>query len=123
MTLDPQDLGTIDLRLRVDAQNQVHLLITTESDATRELLQQRMAELREALARQEMGFGEVIVQVGDQQSDNQAATRWGFAGQQSEQGGDAGRGMSPVPQEQPAGLGAEPGRSVISVDGGMHIIV
>ncbi|MBF0096703.1 MAG: flagellar hook-length control protein FliK [Magnetococcales bacterium] len=85
VTLDPEDLGTIDLRLRVDGQNQVHLLITTQSELTKDLLHRQLGQLREALARQEMGFGEVVVQVGDQgQQDQYAAAQWSFADQQAQ---------------------------------------
>ncbi|MBF0161156.1 MAG: flagellar hook-length control protein FliK [Magnetococcales bacterium] len=119
VTLEPEDLGSLDLRLRVDAQNQVHLLITTETDASRELLQRQMGQLREALARQEMGFGEVIIQVGEQSQERQASAQWGFAREQRRQeegmGGDAevAQPVRPVETTRVEGV----------ADGGIHIIV
>ncbi len=124
VTLHPEDLGSIDLRLRVDAQNQVHLLITTDSDATRDLLNRQMPQLKEALARQEMGFGDVTVQVGDQQPDNQAAAQWGFAGERGAQEGGMGRGANPVVPDPSTVKGSdEKGRTLISATDGVSIIV
>ncbi|MBF0460988.1 MAG: flagellar hook-length control protein FliK, partial [Magnetococcales bacterium] len=119
VTLEPEDLGTIDLRLRVDSQNQVHLLITTETEAARDLLHQQMPQLRESLARHDMGFGDVTVQVGDQQAGTQGgAAQWGQQGQAQE--GGIGRGADPVVvSEQP-----EPPRGVVSAaEGVVNIMV
>jgi flagellar hook-length control protein FliK len=126
VTLDPEDLGSIDLRLRVDGQNQVHLLITTQSEMTKDLLHRQLGQLREALARQEMGFGEVIVQVADQgQQDQYAAAQWSFADQQAQRENLLARGsgrlgvetirvVDPVEVLQ---------RSMISATDGVSIIV
>ena len=67
VTLLPEELGTVDLRLRVDGQNRVHLLIMTETDAARDLMQRQMSQLRDALERQNMTFGDVHVEVDTQQ--------------------------------------------------------
>lgn len=119
VTLEPEDLGTLDLRLRVDAHNQVHLLITTETEEARNLLQRQMAQLQEALARQNMGFGQVTIEVGDQQQGNPAASQWGFAEQRTRQEGGVDRGVEEGGVDQPA---AEPG-GVVSVSEGVSIIV
>lgn len=74
ITLEPRDLGSIDLRLQVDDENRVHLLISTDSDATRELLNRQMSQLKEALARQNLGFGDVTVQVDVRQKGEE--TEW-----------------------------------------------
>ena len=84
ITLIPEELGTLDLRLRVDAQNQVHLLITAENEAARDLMNRQMSQLREALERQNMGFGEVFVQVDDRQQGGQEATQWQFGKEREE---------------------------------------
>ncbi|MBF0126839.1 MAG: flagellar hook-length control protein FliK [Magnetococcales bacterium] len=84
ITLHPRDLGAMDMRLVVDDQHQVHLMITTDSDAAREVLQRQMPQLREALARQNLGMGEVMVHVDDGRGGH-PAPEWGF------QGGDSAR--------------------------------
>lgn len=102
VTLDPEDLGTLDLRLRVDANNQVHLLITAETDEARNLLQRQMAQLQDALARHNMGFGQVTIEVGDQQQGNQTASQQGFAEHRTgQEGGGVGRGVEEGVQSQP----------------------
>ncbi|MBF0401004.1 MAG: flagellar hook-length control protein FliK [Magnetococcales bacterium] len=119
VTLEPEDLGTIDLRLRVDAQNQVHLLITTETDEARHLLQRQLAQLQEALARQDMGFGHVTVEVGDQQQGNQAASQWGFAERREESAGRRGSAVEEEGQSQPV----EQPKGIVSTTEGVSIIV
>lgn len=84
ITLIPEDLGTVDLRLRVDAQNRVHLMITTETDAARDLMNRQLNQLRDALERQNMSFGEVTVQVDDQRSGGKEWAQW-RSGEQSGQ--------------------------------------
>ncbi|MBF0621704.1 MAG: flagellar hook-length control protein FliK [Magnetococcales bacterium] len=76
ISLDPKDLGELDLRLRVDGDNQVHILITTESESAKEALMKQMGQLREALARQDLGFGEVMVQVGQEEGNDKG--QWQF---------------------------------------------
>ncbi|WP_193771108.1 flagellar hook-length control protein FliK [Candidatus Magnetaquicoccus inordinatus] len=126
VTLDPEDLGSIDLRVRVDGQNQVHLMITTQSEATKELLHRQMGQLREALARQEMGFGDVIVQVGDQEQQEQyAAAQWSFADQQAQRENLLARGLGRL-SEEPS-VRVDPleliRRPPVSVSEGLSIIV
>lgn len=66
VTLDPQELGEMTLRMRVDEENRVHLSIHTGTEAAKEVLTQQLSQLRDALARQDLGFGEVFVQVGSE---------------------------------------------------------
>ncbi|MBF0612655.1 MAG: hypothetical protein G8345_02975 [Magnetococcales bacterium] len=61
--LDPQDLGELDMRVKVDADRQVHMLITTESEQTKDLLQKQLGQLRDALAGQNLSMGDVRVEV------------------------------------------------------------
>ncbi|MBF0271188.1 MAG: flagellar hook-length control protein FliK [Magnetococcales bacterium] len=79
ISLHPRDLGGLDMRLVVDDERQVHLMITTESEATRDILNRQMPQLREALARQNLEMGEVIVHVDDG-SGGGNAPEWGFQG-------------------------------------------
>ncbi|MBF0340880.1 MAG: flagellar hook-length control protein FliK [Magnetococcales bacterium] len=83
ITLHPKDMGSLDMRLVVDEEHQVHLMITTDSDAARDLLNRQMPQLRDALARQNLGMGEVTVHVNDG-SDGFQASEWGFQGGQAE---------------------------------------
>ncbi|MEO5345166.1 MAG: flagellar hook-length control protein FliK [Magnetococcus sp. YQC-9] len=79
ISLNPRELGSLDMRLTVDGDHQVHLMITAESDAAREALNKQLPQLREALARQNLGMGEVTVHVDDG-SGGGAAPQWGFDG-------------------------------------------
>ena len=81
ITLVPEDLGTVDLRLRVDAHNRVHLMITTETDAARELMSRQLNQLRDALERQSMSFGDVTVDIEDQRAGGKAWAEWRFGEQ------------------------------------------
>ncbi|MBF0184444.1 MAG: flagellar hook-length control protein FliK [Magnetococcales bacterium] len=125
VTLTPENLGSIDLRLRVDGQHQVHLLITTESEMTKDLLHRQLGQLRDALARQEMGFGEVIVQVGDQgQQDHYAAAQWSYADQQAQREQLLARGSGRLHEDA---VRVDPvetmHRPIISASEGVSIIV
>lgn len=71
ITLQPRELGELSLRLQVDKESRVNILITADSDAAREVLSKQMTQLKEALARQNLEFGEVVVQVGDEQQQRQ----------------------------------------------------
>ena len=92
VTLVPEELGAIDLRMRVDAQNRVHMVIMTETDAARDLLNRQMSQLRDALERQNMEFGEVTVHVDDQKRGGEEMAQWGFGEQRDQLNGGMGRG-------------------------------
>ncbi|MBF0163012.1 MAG: flagellar hook-length control protein FliK [Magnetococcales bacterium] len=79
ISLNPRELGNLDLRVAVDGDQRVHVMITAESDATRDLLNKQIPQLREALARQNLGMGEVMVHVDDGRGGD-AAAQWGFQG-------------------------------------------
>ncbi|MEO5348989.1 MAG: flagellar hook-length control protein FliK [Magnetococcus sp. YQC-3] len=116
----PEDLGTLDLRLRVDANNQVHLLINAETHAARDLLQKQITELQDALARQNMGIGDVVIQVNDQQQNNHAAAQWGFAEQREQREGSVPRGTEGSGQEKSTD---RPLSIVSAADGVVNIVV
>ncbi|MBF0627705.1 MAG: flagellar hook-length control protein FliK [Magnetococcales bacterium] len=79
ITLNPRDLGGMDMRLVVDEDHQVHLMITTETEATRDLINRQMPQLREALARQNLEMGDVMVHVDDGRG-GEGMPEWGFQG-------------------------------------------
>jgi flagellar hook-length control protein FliK len=79
IALHPRDLGGLDMRLMVDEEKVVHLMITAESETTKELLNRQLPQLREALARQNLELGEVTVQVDDGRG-GENAPEWGFQG-------------------------------------------
>ncbi|MBF0138718.1 MAG: flagellar hook-length control protein FliK [Magnetococcales bacterium] len=85
INLVPRELGTLDVRLTVDDQNRVHMLITTESDAARDLLNKQMPQLRDALASQNLGLGAIQVQVDQRQRGDQSANQ-GFEWHEGQKG-------------------------------------
>ena len=117
ITLEPRELGTLDVRLQVDEGSRVHLLITAESEAAKEVISRQMAQLREALARQNLEFGEVTVQVDDGQWQNGAQWR---AGQ------DDGRQQQRAFREEAAVEPPAQGRPKAAIsagDGGLSVVV
>ncbi len=78
INLVPRDLGNVDVRLQVDDENRVHILITAETEAAKDLLNKQMPQLRDALARQNFGFGEIAVQVDQRQKGDSSGQ--GFDG-------------------------------------------
>jgi flagellar hook-length control protein FliK len=64
-------LGGLTLDMRIDKDNRVHLRFTAESDQARDLLTRHLPQLREALAKQNLGFGEMSVDVGDRDAQQQ----------------------------------------------------
>lgn len=117
ITLDPKDLGEINLRLHLDGENRVHLSISAESEAAKELLNRQMPQLKEALAKQNLGFGEVMVEVNTQEKH---ASGGDFA-QQQERGGSPWSGYQAGEAEEADLL---PGERVIysSNSAGLNII-
>ncbi|MBF0284241.1 MAG: flagellar hook-length control protein FliK [Magnetococcales bacterium] len=99
LSLDPQDLGAINMKLKVDADNKVHLIISTESEATKELLTKQIGQLKEALAKGHMGLGEVTVHVGGEESGRNASSgQWA----QHRSGGEPGSGGGRASRESDA---------------------
>lgn len=71
ITLDPRELGEVRMRLQVDNDHRVHLMIHTDTEAAREVLKGQLGQLRESLVRQNLEFGDVLVQVGPEQQQQQ----------------------------------------------------
>ncbi|MEO5367224.1 MAG: flagellar hook-length control protein FliK [Magnetococcus sp. WYHC-3] len=69
--LEPRELGTLLMDLTVDGAGKVHLNITTESEAAREVITRQMHQLRSALEKQDLAFGEVMVEVGSESAGQQ----------------------------------------------------
>ena len=115
ITLVPEELGTVDLRLRIDAHNRVHLMITTETDAARELMNRQLNQLRDALERQNMSFGEVTVDVDDPRAGGKGWAQWRFGKQFEQTGGNqerAVREILPEAGEEAAISASESGLSI-----------
>jgi hypothetical protein len=94
ISLEPRELGELNVRLAMDSNSQqVHIMITAETEAARELLSRHMAQLREALARHDLQFGEVMVEVNDQQKE---APQWSFE-RESAFAGDEGGAEAATP--------------------------
>ncbi|MBF0189542.1 MAG: flagellar hook-length control protein FliK [Magnetococcales bacterium] len=127
ITLHPRDLGGLDMRLVVDEERQVHLMITAESETTRDLLNRQMPQLREALARQNLEMGEVVVHVDDGRGGGDTAPEWGFQGgnpadderQESRiwwggRGNESGEGVLDPSHPPPAASGGASGLSLFA---------
>ncbi|MBF0187059.1 MAG: flagellar hook-length control protein FliK [Magnetococcales bacterium] len=67
ITLEPRDLGELNLQLHVDKESQVHISITTENEMARDALNRQLSQLKEALAMHDLTFGEVHVEVGERE--------------------------------------------------------
>jgi flagellar hook-length control protein FliK len=78
LTLEPQDLGVLNVRIRVENDRRIHVMISTESDQVREIISRQMSQLKEALGRSDLNFGEVMVEVNTQDSPNQGGQQRGF---------------------------------------------
>ncbi len=115
--LEPRELGSLDMRLQVDDESRVHLLITAESEAAKDMLNRQMSQLREALARQNLMFGEVTVQVDDEHPWQQGA-HWRSGGD----GGAGRRAFSRGEEKSPAGQG-KPLPAIPADDGRLNIVV
>ncbi|MBF0589729.1 MAG: flagellar hook-length control protein FliK [Magnetococcales bacterium] len=63
--LQPRELGEIRIQMSVDEVNKVQLSISTETEAAKEVLNRQMSQLKEALARQDLGLADVSVEVAD----------------------------------------------------------
>ncbi|MBF0177434.1 MAG: flagellar hook-length control protein FliK [Magnetococcales bacterium] len=66
ITLDPQDLGELHVRLQMDKNQQVHVTIMAGTDAARDLLTRDLPQLQQAFANNNLGFGGLTVNVGTQ---------------------------------------------------------
>lgn len=86
--LHPQELGTVKMSMHVDNESKVHISISAESEAAKDLLKGQMNQLKEALGRQGLELGEMTVDIGserfqegsaEQGSGENGANRPGFS--------------------------------------------
>ena len=82
--LDPQELGSMSIKVQVGADQQVHVQFQVTNSATRDLVEQSLPRLRELL-------GDAGVQLGDAQVGQQQRETRQMAGDSSGRSGD-GRG-------------------------------
>jgi flagellar hook-length control protein FliK len=76
ITLNPDKLGPVQIKLHVDKDQQVHVVVTAQQGATREALENAMPRLKEMM--QEAGVDLGSVNVGDQrESTNQSQDKDG----------------------------------------------
>lgn len=125
INLVPRDLGNLDIRLQVDGENRVHMMVTAESDAVKDLLKSQMSQLKESLIKQGMEFGDVDIQVDVQQrEDGAAGTRaeleWGGDGRFTEDGKPGSDGLLAEDGQEEAPI---MGKVVRSSDGGMSVFI
>jgi hypothetical protein len=127
INLVPRDLGNLDIRLQVDGDSRVHMLVTTETEAAKELLKNQISQLRESLTKQGMEFGDVDIQVDLQQRGDRAETQAGFEwGGDSRFESDAGGGQDHRGPSVGGEVEEEPlimGKVVRSSDGSMSVFI
>lgn len=68
--LDPPELGSMQIRVRTDAE-QAHVNFMVQNQQAKEALEQSLPRLRELLAEQGLALGESQIQHGEQQGDQQ----------------------------------------------------
>lgn len=90
--LDPQELGSMSIKVQVGADQQVHVQFQVTNPATRDLVEQSLPRLRELLGDAGVQLGDA--QVGQQQREAQARQMAGDSGGRSSdgRGGGAGQG-------------------------------
>ncbi|MBF0449063.1 MAG: flagellar hook-length control protein FliK [Magnetococcales bacterium] len=124
INLMPRDLGNLDIRLQVDGENRVHMMVTTETEAAKDLLKNQISQLRDALVKQGMEFGDVDIQVDirqrEQGADSQAGMEWGGDRRSLADGGPGQATVSGLEgEENPLILG----KVVRTADGGMSVFI
>ncbi|MBF0448331.1 MAG: flagellar hook-length control protein FliK [Magnetococcales bacterium] len=124
INLMPRDLGNLDIRLQVDGDNRVHMMVTAETEAAKDLLKSQISQLRDALVKQGMEFGDVDIQVDvrqrEQGADSQAEMEWGGDRRFTADGGPGHTTLSGLgDEESPLILG----KVVRTADGGMSVFI
>ncbi|OSM00376.1 flagellar hook-length control protein FliK [Magnetofaba australis] len=72
--LEPQNLGSLDVRLTVDSDKQVHITVTAETEAAKEAINKHMDQLKAALERQDLTFASLDVDVNPDLNKQMAQT-------------------------------------------------
>jgi flagellar hook-length control protein FliK len=125
INLVPRDLGNLDIRLQVDSENRVHMMVTTETEAAKDLLKSQISHLKDAMSKQGMEFGDVDIQVDIQERENgegaNADLQWGgdshleFEGLSGRADGDEEIGSDEEPQIL--------GKVIRASDGSMSVFI
>jgi hypothetical protein len=125
INLTPRDLGNLDIRLQVDSEQRVHMLVTTETEAAKDLMKNQITQLKESLLKQGMEFGDVDIQVDLQQRENgpstQAELQWGGDERFDFNGGPGGEEQ--LEDEEIAGDPMIMGKIVHTSDGSMSVFI
>lgn len=87
--LDPAELGSVQIRLRMDEDNKAHVSMTAVNGLTRDMLENALPRLREMLSQQGIDLGSADVSTGGQAQDERGRQGNGMAGQASESEQDA----------------------------------
>ncbi|MBB1421351.1 flagellar hook-length control protein FliK [Pseudoalteromonas sp. SG43-7] len=82
--LDPPEMGSMQIRIRSDAE-QAHINFVVQNQQAKEALEQSMPRLREMLAQQGIELGESSIQQGNSQSDTGGDGQQNGRGQQANQ--------------------------------------
>ncbi|MBF0309162.1 MAG: flagellar hook-length control protein FliK [Magnetococcales bacterium] len=110
--LDPKDLGELEVNVRMDRKGVINVTIVAETEAAREAINRNMAQLRDAMSRQQLHFGEVNVQVGTQDRRDPGAggaDREAWSGLQARSDADTDKHVAAA---EPAGVTGRPRRMV-----------
>ncbi|MBF0380262.1 MAG: flagellar hook-length control protein FliK [Magnetococcales bacterium] len=124
INLVPRDLGNLDIRLQVDSDNRVHMLVTTETEAAKDLLKNQMSHLKEAMSKQGMEFGDVDIQVDVKERENgegaEAGLQWGGDGRLEFEGlSQSADGEEGAENDDPVILG----KVIRASDGSMSVFI
>lgn len=87
--LDPAELGSVQIRLRMDEDNKAHVSMTAVNGLTRDMLENALPRLREMLSQQGIDLGSADVNTGGQTQDERGRQGNGMAGRASESEQDA----------------------------------
>ncbi len=124
INLVPRDLGNLDIRLQVDSDHRVHMLVTAETEAVKDLLKSQMSQLREAMMKQGMEFGDVDIQVDVKQREDSAGAQEGLQWDGDSRfvmdGEEGGAGLAEGDDDEERVV---MGKVVRSADGGMSVFI
>lgn len=123
INLVPRDLGNLDIRLQVDSDSRVHMLVTAESETTKDLLKSQISHLRDSLIKQGMEFGDVDIQVDVRQREESGGTQadreWGGDSRfDTDQASAMRHEEIGTPEDSPV-----MGKVIRSADGGMSVFI
>ena len=86
LQLEPASLGKIQVTLQMDAAKQIQVHMLVDQSASRQILEQQMPQLRQALADQGLNLSGFTMDTNSQQGQGGSGANQGFARQGSPQG-------------------------------------